>query len=279
MPPENASKKIAKRGLESICISETSNQRSLRLNDESSAYAGARKLATKIALHGGQVDRRFFQAQWTPYCDNPYRHYVEMDPRKTQKRALEVLAYFPCRKCEKCLQIRQMVWRDRAMSEIALAKRTWFVTLTFSPGQLLVVHGEKHKYGKLERAAYSHVRKYLARLRKQKGLRFRYLFVFERGEKTGRPHFHGLIHEVGTSPLFKRTIERQWSSPVVHARLVRGLSAEGRNGHVRNVASYITKYATKDLEGRIRASRNYGFGLPLPLPVNNWRNEDTRAPG
>ena len=38
-----------------------------------------------------------------------------------------------CRKCEGCLRYRQRLWTARALTECALATRTWFGTLTIRP--------------------------------------------------------------------------------------------------------------------------------------------------
>lgn len=176
----------------------------------------------------------------------------------------------PCRKCEKCLQYRQMKWRERAITEVTRAKRTWWLTLTFAPthlaGILMAAKGTSTK--EVEAAAFPHVQRYIKRLRKsfhQKRDRIldaggkeigchkaiiRYLTIFELGEKTGRQHYHLFIHEIGTRPVTKQQLEDTWRSNV-HARLVSGDEASWR-------ASYLTKYATKHFDIRPRASTGYG---------------------
>lgn len=144
-----------------------------------------------------------------------------------------------------------MKWRERAIFELGRSNRTWFITLTFSPvhlaGILLEAKGSSMK--EIEAAAYPHVQRFLKRLRKLK-CQFRYLAVYERGEKTGRSHYHLFLHENGDKPVFKAQIESQWRSHV-HARLVRGDEGGG-------TASYLTKYATKSFDIRPRASARYG---------------------
>jgi len=150
-----------------------------------------------------------------------------------------------------------MAWRERALVEMERAVRTWFVTLTFSPEHLagilqeaaLLTRPESHD-GRVETAAYRHVQRYFKRLRKD-GCRFRYLAVYERGEETGRSHYHLFVHEV--APITKRHLERRWRSNV-HARLV----ADDASGK----ASYLTKYATKSLDVKPRASSRYGQSFP-----------------
>lgn len=143
-----------------------------------------------------------------------------------------------------------MKWRGRAIEEIAQAKRTWFMTLTFSPSHLagVLVSGKSDKLVDIERRAYADVQRYLKRLRKTKAV-FRYLAVFERGEQSGRAHYHLLLHETGRFPIPKRVLEDTWPS-LVHARLV--------DPTTTGAASYLTKYLTKSFDVRPRASSRYG---------------------
>ncbi|MDF2760237.1 MAG: hypothetical protein K0S99_2871 [Thermomicrobiales bacterium] len=159
----------------------------------------------------------------------------------------------PCRKCPRCLQFRQLRWRERALYECARANRTWAVTLTFSPVQLagVLVSADGGQLVQVERRAYRDVQLYLKRLRKS-GAVFRYLAVFERGESSGRAHYHLLVHETGTHPVPKRVIEETWPSHV-HARLV--------DKATTGSASYVTKYLTKNLAVRPRASGRYGVAV------------------
>lgn len=216
-------------------------------------------MAKRLALRGDAVSRWEYVATWEPYCDNP----ITLSLHATQydiERPKPMSSHFkvPCRKCAKCLQFRQMKWRERALSEIAAAKRSWFVTLTFSPLHLAGIMQEartlkgRDMAEKVDRAAYRHVQRFFKRLRKaMPESRFRYIATFEEGEKTGRAHYHLLLHEQGPKPLTKRLIERQWRSNV-HCRLV------DTEQDAMGKASYITKYATKSLTVRVRSSTRYG---------------------
>jgi len=212
-----------------------------------------RHIAGKFALRGHAKSHTLVSSDQKPYCDDPVRIYRQTDP-KSERRTIEVSFWAPCRKCEKCLQYRQLKWRDLALAEIQRSNRSWFVTLTFSPVHLVGVEFEslkckgRDKMAQVDQAAYRHCQRYIKRLRKA-GAVFRYLAVFELGEKTDRPHYHLLLHETGARPILKRTIEDNWRSHV-HARLV----AKGADG----AASYITKYATKSLSVRLRSSQAYG---------------------
>lgn len=242
---------IAKRGLDSICTTDTIVQLGKVLRSE---LTPAHKIARWMALSGKQVSRTLFVDNDKPYCDSP--RIVVMRSRRMQRNrlpAVETVANRPCRRCAKCLQFRQMRWRARASNEILLAKRSWFLTLTFSPvvlaGILCGASGSETEA--VERVAYKHVQLYLKRLRKAvPRAKLRYLAIYERGEVTGRSHYHLLLHEVGSRPVSKAILESQWAS-FVHARLVSDVVP----------ATYITKYLTKSIGIRPRASNDYGLGL------------------
>lgn len=225
---------------------------------------GLYKAAAKIALVGGK-NGYLYRSPKQPWCDNPRPVFMGSDP---EKPVAEVLLYAPCRRCEKCLTFKALQIRDQAMRELALAKRTWFVTLTFDEGNLLALTGKQYrergpKEKRLEKAAYRYVQRWLKRLRRANPLaKLRYLAVFELGDKTGRPHFHVLLHETGMRPITKRSIEDNWTSPIVHARLVQGIEAETRHGLTSNVARYVTKYLVKNPDCRKRASQAYGALAP-----------------
>lgn len=217
---------------------------------------GTRKLARAIGLHGGAVSRRTFVSKWSVYCDDPVKVYRSVKPGSPIIPGVETLMDVPCRRCEKCMRFKQMQWRERALSELGAWPRTWYLTLTFAPVHLAGVLAEAAAYqprmsreAAIDRAAYKHLQRWLKRLRKE-GHELRYLAVYENGSKTGRSHYHMLLHEVDAKkPVRKTALEEGWSS-FVHARLV-SLSDRG-------VASYLTKYMTKSLGIRPRASLDYG---------------------
>ena len=224
-----------------------------------------RKAAAALALRGGQESLTRFSAPWPdPWCDAPVE--VNRSARRIPGvRHMEVMIRAPCRHCPKCLQFRQMRWRERALFETILANRTWALTLTFSPVHLagLLVSADGGELVEVERRAYRDVQLYLKRLRKT--YRFRYLATFERGEISGRAHYHMLLHETGRFPIPKRAIEDAWPSHV-HARLV--------DPTTTGAASYVTKYLTKDLAVRPRASAGYGAPKQTHTPPPTTQSED-----
>jgi hypothetical protein len=99
------------------------------------------------------------------------------------------------------------------------------------------------------KAAYPHFQRYLKRLRKEAGP-LRYLFVAE-SHKDGTPHFHVLVHEPDPSENLKeRMLRGHWRN--------NGLGyAEAKLADTYS-AWYCTKYLTKDINDRVRASFKYG---------------------
>lgn len=148
-----------------------------------------------------------------------------------------------CRKCPECRQWSARQWMARAIAECEKVSRTWFATLTFD---------WRHKPGDQSfqwRYARRELTLWFKRLRK-KGLKFRYLAVFE-AHRDGRPHIHLLLHE--TSPATYRRLTSEWRAGFSKIRLVKGSPVEA--------ARYCTKYIFKDHESglcRVRASLRYG---------------------
>lgn len=211
------------------------------------------KLAASIALKGGKLyEQSTYIATWSPYCLTPVQVRRRIRGREGV-RSLQAVMLAPCRKCEKCLQFRQMKWRERMQRELLASRRSWFVTLTFDDVALAGIYLKAAAEGcehveAVNKHAYSLVQLFLKRVRKTRKIRF--FAVFELGEETARPHYHLIIHEVSGPPLLARHIEDQWPW-ISHARLVN----MGRRG----LASYVTKYLTKTAGIRVRASNRYGF--------------------
>lgn len=213
-------------------------------------------MAAKLALRGGFISPSEYHLPARSYCTAPVLIGRRAGPKHGLKRSLEVSMYVPCRKCPKCLKFRRLRWRERMESETLATKfRTWFVTFTFDPlalaGILAMAHSadpSKLFEQRVDEAAYKHLQRAIKRLRKS-GAAFRYVFVFERGEETGRPHYHGLIHESGPAPVTYRQIAGCWRF-ISHAKLM-------PDGDLITFR-YISKYLGKSLSIRPRASLKYG---------------------
>lgn len=232
-------------------------------NGESVSYRRAMMVTAKAVASGHALpySRYAWQDMRKPFCDSPVP--VAFSKRGKEAGApVEINMLAPCRKCARCLLFRQMKWRQRCINELLRThysgRRTWWITLTFAPEHLagIMMEARLANHGKvdtraIDRAAYKHVQGYLDRVRKASKGAFRYFCVYERGEEHGRSHYHVLLHEKSGNPVLKRTLENRWRSHV-HARLVH---VSGRSS---GLATYITKYATKAVEIRPRASLRYG---------------------
>lgn len=184
---------------------------------------------------------------------------------------MQVILHVPCRRCSVCLQKKAYLWRHRAVWEIAQAERTWFGTLTLRPEEHYKVDllAKTHERETLEtdyvsvfdlraREVGKMATRYFKRLRKETGQPFRYLLVNEihdgkntSPEMRGRPHLHVLLHEFTGQPFRKELLQRQWPHGFSNWKLVENVKAAG----------YITKYISKALDARVRASINYGTFL------------------
>lgn len=187
------------------------------------------------------------------------RSAPSFDPAKQMSAYLSVR----CRRCETCNAAKSKIWAHRAKAEMQVSRRTWFVTLTVHPGhrfnmQMRAQQRIREHLDKLDpddqfRALVSqlgpHCGRWLKRLRKASGCRFRYLLVMEPHE-DGFPHVHALLHEVEGS-LTERGIRRAWwLSKISQAKLVDQFD--------KKVAWYVCKYIAKHPQTRIRASLRYG---------------------
>lgn len=215
----------------------------------------------KLVTLGASYGLTWAHLHRKPYCDSP----VLIGRSARAKRddlphGMMVSMWGPCRKCKRCLQFRQMRWRQRIFNELSLTddanRRSWFVTLTYDEVAYSAAlaraawkagDGDPAKY--LDWSLYADVQRFLKRLRKRAG-KLRFAAFFELGEETGRGHWHLVIHECGPRPITSRQIERSWHY-IVHERLVDMTRAQG-------AASYLSKYLTKGLGHKPKASVGYG---------------------
>lgn len=181
---------------------------------------------------------------------------------------IELVMLTPCRRCRVCLAKKARLWRNRAVEEIASASRTWFGTLTCHPeAHVWIDHvcatrerdfwaqPSDKKFAAQSRVLGTEVTKYLKRVRKNSGCRFRYLLVTEKhqsaktsDEMYGRPHLHVLLHEFAGQPVRKHFLDDAWHHGFCQWRLVDGVKA----------AWYVSKYISKAQDARVRASLHYG---------------------
>lgn len=179
-----------------------------------------------------------------------------------------------CRKCANCLRRRGYMWSMRARAEWGQSNRTWLATLTLSPTSLTVLLSRARvrlgrggtdydalagpdQFLELEKEGFREIQKYLKRLRKNSGKAIRYLCITE-SHKSGVPHWHLLLHEPDQPLSYDKDLKGSWNLGFDSYKLVRDARAAG----------YVTKYLSKAVEARVRASSGYGGALAPTLPAN-----------
>lgn len=197
---------------------------------------------------------------------------------KKTKHSLRLFMITRCRKCENCIKYRSRLWAGRAHRETLASPRTWLCTFTLRPEvQQLVLDRCRLKYhadfDTLETDEQFALRvqeiqpaftKMLKRIRKNSGATFKYIIVAE-PHKSGAPHFHALMHEKSMdTPLRWAHIHDQWRLGFSHVKLVKDAKT----------SYYVTKYISKSLKARVRASINYGGSedafQPLGTPLDRF---------
>lgn len=186
---------------------------------------------------------------------------VEARENATRTRYLDMEV--PCRKCGPCLYRKSLHWRYRSMEEVAAARRTWMVTLTFAPAvRARILYAARASFDAREwvelsrekrssilaKHAQPYVTLWLKRVREQSGAALRYILVTEL-HKDGTPHCHLLVHEAGETPVTYAVLTTQWAYGFSNAKLVE----EGEEA-----ARYVSKYLAKNPITRVRASVGYG---------------------
>ncbi len=192
----------------------------------------------------------------------------------------------PCRRCGPCLITRARNWKERASVEIEQCDRTWFGTMTLSPESHFVALSRARRQHRLQSqdldqmarhdifrarvaAIGPEITKFLKRVRKNSGAPMRYLIITE-AHKSGLPHFHGLFHETDyEKPLRKKVLVNAWTLGKIRKFTLVDSGAAA--------SAYATKYLSKDILARVRASKQYGKrsqiivtrGPMTPLPFNN----------
>lgn len=191
-----------------------------------------------------------------------------VDVTKPETVPMNVEMSVPCRKCENCLKRRAQSWYLRARFEALRAQRTWFGSLTLSPEHhvrvaaacrlAMAANGDDFdalpadkQFLMRHKCISRELTLYLKRLRKQSDAKFSFLCVVEaHTEKlAGLPHYHMLIHEApGSSSLLHRVLSEQWRVGFSNWKLVVTTEKVG----------YVTKYLSKSMLARVRASIDYG---------------------
>lgn len=90
--------------------------------------------------------------------------------------------------------------------------------------------------------------------------KFKYFLVFER-HKSGLPHIHWLLHEMG-EPILLNQLSCAWPHGFTKVKLVRG-------DDIRRAGFYVSKYLGKAVQARQIASLGYAKNSPSKMEVQD----------
>lgn len=255
----------------------------------------------------GKPNLRRWSADFAGNCQAPVT--VELSSRPTWRqfrklvlprdgRSMTITMEVPCRRCVNCLARRAAHWRLRALAEWraaeAVGARTWATTLTIEPAvrqQILDRLRRRIGFKKVgkdlptldfdalppeeqfrekHREISKEITRYMKRVRTNSGSVLRHLVVCERheggGALHGEPHYHMLWHETAPDqPVRKNVLVAAWGYGYSNNKLVRDKGA----------ALYLTKYLSKSILARVRASVDYGMSDGLHTLVKRDTNETT----
>lgn len=145
----------------------------------------------------------------------------------------------PCGRCYACKAKRQEDWALRLMQEFKASKNAYFITLTYDE-EHLPWGNESPTLCKRD------IQLFIKRLRKVG--KVRYFIVGEYGDKTSRPHYHGIIFNLPG-------VNQEDTTKIIVDKW--------QNGHVLlgtvNPASirYTTKYCLKTVENIEEGERGF----------------------
>lgn len=189
---------------------------------------------------------KYHAVMWNYHRDFRQRVYLD------DKRQLFMSVDVPCRKCIACVKRRSRLWSCRAFDETKQSTRTWFCTYTLAPEYRLraaiLARGKKgdESFSSIYSVISEWFTRYLKRVRKQSGAELRFFLAAEE-HADGFPHLHALIHENGRGEVSKRILQGQWPYGFTSVWLADP-----------DIARYVSKYISKQMSARVRASLHYG---------------------
>lgn len=149
----------------------------------------------------------------------------------------------PCGRCRACRIRRSHEWCVRLYHESLYHDDSCFVTLTYDDEHL-------PRDGQIDKV---HVQSFMKMLRSEVEEKLKYYFCGEYGEKTGRPHYHGILFGLGVAEgTYKRFSRAKWYPDTLLVE--KGpLKASWRKGNIvigtvtKNSIQYVTNYIQKRL--------------------------------
>lgn len=156
-------------------------------------------------------------------CESPYVFWYDKDNHDEKSKKYDGI-YLRCGKCISCILRRSKDWRDRLILEakgIGYSRCTFF-TLTFSETAL-----QSRASRNLDKRDCQLFIKRLRILASRRGVAtsLRYYICGEYGDKTFRPHYHGIIFGLSPDDITAQLFRDSWSFGFVHIGAVTERSA------------------------------------------------------
>lgn len=113
----------------------------------------------------------------------PVGSRVDLNLQKLRSKYGDSLLLLPCGHCLGCIKDYRSSWAVRILLEASLYKQNCFITLTYNDA-CLPKDNKPHR---------SELVKFFKRLREKIGVPIRYFYCGEKGDKSGRAHYHAII--------------------------------------------------------------------------------------
>lgn len=161
----------------------------------------------------------------------------------------------PCGHCLACRMNKANEWSNRALLEFELnGRRGVFVTLTYSNDHL-PADNQPNKY---------EFQKFMKRLRKKLAMPIRFLACGEKGDRSGRAHYHVLLFgvtldDLGSVSQLKKGL---WRASLIEEVWPFGISSVGEISE--GSCKYVARYGVKNLHQEgcwLLMSRRPGLGV------------------
>lgn len=186
------------------------------------------------------------------YCKQPFAIYKKGEtPVIDENTGLPVRSVVPCGQCEACQANRKNDWTGRLIAEAKTAASMYFVTLTYKKAP------EDFRYLDIQNML-KHFRQDLER--NHGGTKVRFFCVGEKGNKTGRVHWHMLLFFDRPHKLERMKPGKLWQFWQHGWTNIEAVPSHDTVARVRYTAKYAVKTVGDEKSCRPRFSLKPGIG-------------------
>lgn len=167
--------------------------------------------------------------------------------------------YYPCGKCESCLENRVNMWSVRSMQEASYHQYSNFCTFTYSNDNLPV---NQEGYSTLLK---DDIKNLFKRIRKS-GIFVKYIMCGEYGSKDARPHYHVIFFGMDYTEDVRLQLEQIWQKGFVN---IKPLIPQ----RIRYLLRYLNKKSDKPLHfSQVREYFIPSKGIGKQWLFDNYKN-------